>query len=81
MEYPIKKKNFLLHQTKLLALCLLALVSAGIYLNSLHNAFTNWDDSMIYGNPQIRSLSWENIKSIFSYVKGSTYQPISPLTH
>jgi Flp pilus assembly protein TadD len=66
-------------KSQFVALCLLVLVTSGIYLNSWDNVFTNWDDSMIYGNPQIRSLSWENIKNIFTYVRGSTYQPIRVL--
>jgi tetratricopeptide (TPR) repeat protein len=68
-------------KTQLLALLLLVLVAGGLYLNSLGNLFTNWDDAMIYGNPQIRSLSWENVKDIFSYVKGSTYQPVRVLSY
>jgi tetratricopeptide (TPR) repeat protein len=43
--------------------------------------FTNWDDSMIYGNPQVKSLEWENIKKIFTLQKGGTYQPIRVLSY
>jgi tetratricopeptide (TPR) repeat protein len=63
------------------AICLLTLVVGGLYLNSLGNDFTNWDDAMIYANPQIRSLGWENIQRIFAYVKGSTYQPVRVLSY
>jgi len=52
-----------------------------LYINSLGNQFTNWDDQMIYSNYQIRSLDWKNIKEIFTYVKGSTYQPIRVLSY
>ncbi len=52
-----------------------------LYINSFGNQFTNWDDAMIYGNPQIRSLNWENIKGIFTYVRGSTYQPVRVLSY
>jgi tetratricopeptide (TPR) repeat protein len=67
--------------SEVFAICLLVLVAGGLYLNSINNIFTNWDDSMIYGNPQIRSLSWKNIENIFSYVKGSTYQPVRVLSY
>jgi tetratricopeptide (TPR) repeat protein len=52
-----------------------------LYFNSLSNQFTNWDDGMIYANPQIRSLAWGNIHRIFSYVKGATYQPVRILSY
>ncbi len=61
--------------------CLLTALVVIIYLNSLNNQFTNWDDAMIYENPQIRSLSLGNIKNIFTYVKGATYQPVRVLSY
>ena len=64
-----------------IGLCLLILVSGGLYLNSLGNQFTNWDDGMIYGNLRIRSLDWENIVKIFTPRKGATYQPIRVLCY
>jgi tetratricopeptide (TPR) repeat protein len=36
---------------------------------------------MIYGNSQVRSLSWENIGGIFTPQKGNTYQPIRVLSY
>ncbi len=63
-------------------ICFIIAGFAGLlYINSFGNQFTNWDDAMIYGNPQIRSLHWENIKGIFTYVKGSTYQPVRVLSY
>src|SRR4030042_3171680 len=67
---------------KLSLICILIAVFIGIlYFNSLRNQFTNWDDSMIYANPQVRSLGWDNIRSIFAFVKGSTYQPVRVLSY
>jgi len=57
------------------------IVSGILYLNSLGNMFSNWDDGMIYNNPKIRSLSWENIFNIFTPEKGATYQPIRVLSY
>jgi tetratricopeptide (TPR) repeat protein len=62
-------------------LCLLILVSGGLYVNSIGNMFTNWDDGLIYGNTQIRSLAWENIGEIFTPQKGETYQPVRVLSY
>jgi Flp pilus assembly protein TadD len=65
----------------ILTLLLLVILAGGLYLNTLDNLFTNWDDSMIYGNSYVRSLGWENLKRIFTYIKGSTYQPIRVLSY
>jgi tetratricopeptide (TPR) repeat protein len=63
-------------------ICVMIVVFIGIlYFDSLGNRFTNWDDSMIYANSQIRSLSWENICKIFTLWKGATYQPIRVLSY
>ena len=74
-------RNPFLNRSYILSLCLLVLISAGLYLNSLDNLFTNWDDQMIYSNWQIRSLGWENICKIFTYIKGATYQPVRVLSY
>jgi tetratricopeptide (TPR) repeat protein len=66
---------------RVVGLCLLILVSGGLYLNSLNNQFTNWDDGMIYGNPAIRNLNWESIKKIFTPQRASTYQPVRVLSY
>ncbi len=77
LRYRVGGKPF-----KLIGLCAFIAVCAGIlYVNSLGNQFTNWDDSMIYANPQIHSLSWDNIARIFSFRKGATYQPIRVLSY
>ena len=61
--------------------CFLILLVAGLYFNSLGNLFTNWDDSMIYSNPQVKSLDWKNLRTIFTLHKASTYQPIRMLSY
>ena len=66
---------------RVVGLCLLILVSGGLYLNSLNNQFTNWDDGMIYGNPSIRHLDWEGIKTIFTPQRANTYQPVRMLSY
>lgn len=64
----------------IVCLSIVILVSL-LYINSLRNQFTNWDDGMIYQNPNIRHLNWEGIKKIFRLEKGNTYQPIRILSY
>jgi tetratricopeptide (TPR) repeat protein len=67
---------------KLMGPCFLITVFIAIlYINSLGNQFTNWDDGMIYQNHSIRNLSWEGIKKIFTLQRGNTYQPIRMLSY
>lgn len=67
---------------KLIGLCFLISVFVAIlYFNSLGNQFTNWDDGMIYQNPQVRHLDWTGIKKIFTLEQGNTYQPIRMLSY
>lgn len=63
-----------------ISLCV-GLFSGMLYLNSLGNQFTNWDDGMIYGNPLIRHLDWQGVKKMFTYERGSTYQPVRVLSY
>ena len=50
-----------------------------VYFNSFNNELIyNWDDAgYILKNPYIDSLSWQNIKDIFSNFYFSNYQPLT----
>ena len=74
-------KDFFFYGSRVTSVCLLVLVAGGLYLNSIGNLFTNWDDQMVYSNYQIRGLDWESIKTIFTYAKGSTFQPVRVLSY
>ncbi len=53
-----------------------------IYSSSMDNEFTNWDDeSLVVRNTTIRSLSLDNLVTIFTPVSGWTYQPIRVLSY
>ena len=77
----INRNHYCSSRSYALAIFLLVLVGGGLYLNSLGNIFTNWDDGMIYDNTKVRSLDWENILKIFTPERGGTYQPIRALSY
>lgn len=54
-----------------------------VYFNSFNNELIfNWDDSgYIIKNPYIDSLSWQNIKDIFSNFYFSNYQPFTLIVY
>jgi len=81
IQSEVTRGNACSKKLRVVGLCLLILVSGGLYLNSLNNQFTNWDDGMIYGNPAIRNLNWESIKKIFTPQRASTYQPVRVLSY
>lgn len=52
------------------------------YSGSLWNGFTNWDDpNLILENPAIRSLSPDQVLSIFTPRVGETFQPVRVLSY
>jgi len=69
------------HRATLLALGLVMLVAVGLYVNTLGNDFTNWDDGLIYSNYRIRALNGDTLQKIFTYWRGSTYQPVRELSY
>jgi tetratricopeptide (TPR) repeat protein len=77
----VHQENILIRSSRIYAICLLILVAGGLYLNSLGNLFTNWDDGMIYSNTEVKSLGKENLLTIFTLKKGATYQPIRVLSY
>jgi protein O-mannosyl-transferase len=71
MKYSLKAR------TELFAVLFILVLTFAVYANSLGNQFTNWDDnSLIVNKKEIRSLDFENIKKIFDYKAGGTYQPV-----
>ena len=68
--------------SKLNASVLIILIAFAVYVNSFDNEFTNWDDeNLVVNNQAIRSLSIENVRKIFTFHKGSTYQPVRVLSY
>jgi len=52
-----------------------------VYLPSLGNSFTNWDDGVyIQENPFLKSISWSMIKGVFSTFFMGNYHPLAMLS-
>jgi tetratricopeptide (TPR) repeat protein len=76
----MRQRNYAI-LSQVVAISVLVLSAGGLYLNSIGNLFTNWDDGMIYNNQKIRDLGWENVVTIFTPARGATYQPIRVLSY
>jgi len=63
-------------KTIILAFMLLGIIVFAVYANALKNDFTTWDDISVYTDTLIRTPSLENVKKIFTFHRGSTYQPV-----
>lgn len=61
---------------KVFAFLILCVLVFGVFSNALKNKFTTWDDISVYTDSLIRTPSWENAKKIFTFHRGSTYQPV-----
>jgi tetratricopeptide (TPR) repeat protein len=60
-----------------LSIAIIAGVLLASYWPCLNNGFTNWDDDKyVTDNPVIKSISWENLKVIFSTFYIGAYTPV-----
>ena len=59
-----------------ISVLILAILVFGVFANTFKNEFTTWDDIAVYGDRVIRTPSLENVIKIFTFHKGSTYQPV-----
>jgi len=61
----------------LLCLIVISVISFIAFSPCLKNDFTNWDDNLLVTqNPTIRSLSWNNIKKMFTSFHFAHYHPL-----
>jgi protein O-mannosyl-transferase len=73
-----KLKNKYLNYLILSCIIIITLI---IYSNSIKNDFTNWDDNVfVTDNPDIRELSLENIRNMFTHTYEYMYVPVSVFT-
>ncbi|MBI9089877.1 MAG: tetratricopeptide repeat protein [Desulfobacterium sp.] len=69
-------------KTRPVQIFIILFFTVGVYSNSITNEFTNWDDDqLILENLSIRSLDIDNLKKIFTPVKGHTFQPVRDLSY
>ena len=62
------------HNVQVVAL----LVFVGLVFSPLfNNLFTNWDEIYILHNPYLKSLSFENVRNIFSVYYSGNYHPLT----
>ena len=65
----------------LLGVGIVLIATAILYTPALNNGFTNWDDDrQVTANPDIRELSLEGVKKMFSSFYVSLYQPLTSLS-
>jgi tetratricopeptide (TPR) repeat protein len=66
----------------ILSLCVVLLVTSFSLLPCIENEFTNWDDDLhVTANTSIKSLSWKNIKTIFTSFYVGHYMPLTILSY
>jgi len=62
--------------------CLVALITALLYLPTLKNGFVNWDDERyIFENDHIRSLDFNFLKWSFTSFYASNWHPLTWISH
>ncbi|MDP3938383.1 MAG: VanZ family protein [Deltaproteobacteria bacterium] len=58
------------------------LLAVLLYLPSLGNGFTNWDDDdYVYKNPRVQALSWENLRGWWTEPLHGNYAPLTLASH
>lgn len=75
-----KQKNTTVNPN--LQLGLILLVTLTVFSGVFKNGFTDWDDNLYVTDLElIRSLSWANIKAMFSQLVASLYTPLTILSY
>lgn len=60
---------------------LLSVLVFGVYFNILDNEPTNWDDPALFTRSAIHTVTIENLRTVLSVSRSSTYQPIRDLSY
>jgi len=60
----------------IISFLILTILVFSVFSNTLKNDFTTWDDLSVYTDTLIRNPSLINVKKIFTFHRGSTYQPV-----
>jgi len=76
-----QKQHIDISERKEFWIALIAVVTIIAYFPALFDLLTNWDDRMyVKENPFIQSLSWSNIKGMFSTFFMGNYHPLAMLS-
>jgi len=63
-------------------ICLILVITGIIYLPSINNEFTNFDDKvLVVENTKITELSWKNVLNIFTSLQENLYHPLVFLSY
>jgi protein O-mannosyl-transferase len=60
---------------------LLSVLSFALFINTLDNKPTNWDDPALFSKTAIHAFNTENLRQVLSYHSGSTYQPARDISY
>jgi tetratricopeptide (TPR) repeat protein len=60
---------------------LLSVLSFALFMNTLDNKPTNWDDPALFSRTTIHAFNAENLKQVLTYHAGSTYQPVRDISY
>ncbi len=65
-----------------ISIFLILVITAITLLPCFRNGFTNWDDDkLVLNNPDIRELSWQSVRKIFSSYYLNAYIPLTILSY
>ncbi len=80
-EAQVNKKKKAFNLKLWFAALLAVIITLVLYIPSLNNAFTNWDDpTYVTENPIVRDLKTENLKAIFTKPVSLNYHPLTMLS-
>jgi len=67
---------------KVISFICIMVLSLIVYNNTISNDFVCWDDdSLIVNRIETHALTFENMKKIFRFHRGSTYQPLRTFSY
>ena len=70
------------HRITMFLIAALIAITFGTFLPCLTADFVNWDDpAYVTGNPWIRNISWNNIRTIFTSPFAGVYTPLVMLSY
>jgi len=69
------------YKSPLMVSLLLAVMVFAVYSNIFKNSATNWDDPALFRWETLHSMTVENLREVFTYRSGATFQPVRDLSY